>query len=460
MSTVTAKELLSKFRSGDVATSSTLNLRDEDLQKKDTRVKIGKLKKAQKKKSKLLFVRDLAIDWNPLTGERDAQFNKTHKFRPDTSVTSTILALKANMNENEKAKEVFMTKANVTEWDTSDIEIVTDTDKIIFGRYLFPRVFTLPVISVNLPSFTGNAWGKKYLTKVERDPETRQIVGETPILLKFSKFLNDMCYEERQELEAKISSGDIQVTDEDKKELVRKINAKRVISDIYPDNYALAYEIKQDSKFKIADSADIASKEPNEVIENLRLVPRNAEVEKALERYRTGENENIDYYMDVFEYDMVCGNDTDPKKIGADTRYNGSQLPLKNLPECEQVLKSIRGFLDETEDIEKIFMNSAYIYPFDESLTQQLADCIRAQFPIEGNPYLTNKVIKANAEVITTIYGSAGADLIAQAAIGLGTEGNLDEVKSSKEAEKISIEQALGGEEDDSLEIEDGDGPF
>ena len=121
-------EMLKMMEDAGINGRSKLNMRSEVIQRKPTSRKIPRLKKALKKKSKLLMVTELAIPFNPATGEADDQYNAVNKYRPPFSASSVALLLKGMANDNEATKQAFMSRAGISEWDTSDVDNLTEEE--------------------------------------------------------------------------------------------------------------------------------------------------------------------------------------------------------------------------------------------------------------------------------------------------------------------------------------------
>src|SRR5690606_32484897 len=122
-------DLISKLKSGQLATVSALKLRSESAQQKIKLKRIEKLKREEKKRSKLLFALEIAVPFNPFTGEEDDQYNVDNKYRPLMSATTSAILLKKLAAGNEKVKQSFMDRAGVETWDLSAPEVLTEEDK-------------------------------------------------------------------------------------------------------------------------------------------------------------------------------------------------------------------------------------------------------------------------------------------------------------------------------------------
>ena len=443
-------ELLQGFMSNDIATTSTLKLRDEKLQVKQNRKRIKKLKKETKKKSKLLFPTNLSIPFNPFTGAEDENYNRNVTFRPLKAEHTVALAIKKYINDNMEegsshhdeavnAKSVFMTKAGVEAWDTSDTENLTDEDRRIFKRYRVPLIFTLNVVKVDIPTFTNSPYGREYLVSVKRDPLTGEVVGEYPVPLQVHKLMSDLVSQSISELDDDIKSGKIVLNDKDRSAKIKELYKDIVVSSDYPSNYALAVEIPLDSKYGIPESFQLKGLEDDDMFKNLVLVKQTVEVRDSLNKYISGEFDSIDYYDNFWELNMSCPSDTeDPKEIGQKTRYEASFKPFKDVEGNVEFGKAVENLLNSELDFERIFMGSAYVVKFTDELVPNFLDAVSLLIPVDDSRF-TASVIRANKDIITLIYGDEGMDLIASAEGGIVEEGKLDE-KMSKEVSKMSVD--------------------
>lgn len=451
------QELLNSFASGELSGVSALKLRDENIQKKKGNKRFATLKREPKKKSKLLIITELAIPFNPFTGVEDETYNRDSKFRPTQSETTITLLIKRIANDNPEVKKIYMDKAGVEKWDTSDLETVTAEDKKIVARYRVPRKFTLPVCRVNIPSFTGNAYGKEYLMKVERDELTDEIVGEIPLPLQVNKLMNDMKYEEIAKLEEQIANKEIVLNEKDKEAKIKTIKDKVIVSGDYPLNYVLAIEIPLDTKYKYKEDTFISEATKENFMNKMVLVKCTAEIESALDKYINGEYEALDVYTDFWEYDMSCSDDQDKKDLGRNTRYEKAMVSLIDHTSFTSFVKAYREYMDEVKDLEKIFMNSVYVSKFNQSMENTFLDAVKTVIDIDS-PYITARVAGANSNIISMVFGEEGDDKLADASIGMIAEGNLDEKESRKAGKELDLMNVIGSvdeeEEEENLTID------
>lgn len=445
-------ELIQDFKDGKVEGISKHKLRDESIQEKNRNFRLKTLKKESLLKEKLLVLTEIAIPWNPMTGEEDETYNRDQKFRPYLAQTTVMLMCKGMANENEKAKETFLRKSGVAEWDTSDLENITDVDREVFKKFRVPRLFTLPVAKVNIPAFTGNVWGKDYLMDIQRDETTGEIIGEVPLILKVNKLMADMAFEEVSQYEKDIKDGKENPTDKEKKDHISDIWAKVVVSSEFPQNYGICAGIKLNAQSDVANPNEICETDPKDMMSNLFLIRRNKEVKESLEKYSNGAYSKLDYYDDFWEFDMNCPKADDPKEIGQGTRYEKPMTSLRDVAGADAYIKSLRNAIDADNDWEKIFLSSVYVSKFNSSLEDSFLQCVRKIIDI-NDPYLTDKVVVANAEVITLIFGDEGEERIAEASIGSGNEGNLDEAASRKANKENTINISQMAENNDEVGV-------
>ena len=346
-----------------------------------------------------------------------------------------------------------MNRAGVEKWDTSELEKITEVDKQVVARYRVPRKFTLPVCRVNIPSFTGNAYGKEYLMKVERDELTDEIIGEIPLPLQVNKLMNDMKYEEIAELEEQIANKEIVLNDKDKESKIKTIREKVIVSGDYPLNYVLAIEIPLDTKYKYKEDTFISEATKENFMSKVVLVKCTAEIESALDKYINGEYEALDLYTDFWEYDMSCSDDQDKKDLGRNTRYEKAMVTLKDHASFNTFNKAYIEFMDETKDLEKTFMNSVFVSKFNQSMENTFLDAVKSVIDIDSK-YLTSKVISANSNIISMVFGEEGDDKLAEASIGMIAEGKLDEKESRKAGKEIDLMNVIG-DVDNEEDLED-----
>ncbi|KSV57900.1 hypothetical protein [Acetivibrio ethanolgignens] len=191
---LTHEELMTMLEQAGSNGGSSLNMRSEALQSKKKKRYIPRIKRELRKVSRLLLPIDLAIPFNPVTGQSEPDgFNAGNCYRPPISATSSALVLKEMAQTNEALRATLMKRAGVTEWDTSDAKTLTKQDWVIFKKYRVPRIFTIPAIHVNIPALSNSQFGVDYLSNVERDSDGG-VVGDYPMILKINKLFRDIAF--------------------------------------------------------------------------------------------------------------------------------------------------------------------------------------------------------------------------------------------------------------------------
>lgn len=462
------EEMIKRMQGIDTDGKSKLHMRSESIQQRQQIKRIPMLKKGLKKKSKLLLIADLAIPFNPKTGVADDDYNEDNKFRPALSATTVALMLKMMANENEESKNAFMRRAGVEEWDTSDVEHLTAADKAIFNKYRVPRVFTVPVVHVNIPVMTKNEFGKDYAIDVKRDPMTGEVIGEVPLVLKVNKLFRDKIYEEIKEFDDKCNSGELKLTDKQQKEQKSNIYKKNPVSDVQPSNWVTVFEIPMTEKYKLSSDFDIVSFDEKAAKEHVVLTRYSQKLRTAIEKYRDGSWEKYDKNFDFFELDMACPTEGDDQSsqgkmlIGKDTEF---EKPTNCLDECMSaeelagVLKACGDYLDGAEDIESEVRRSMFTPPYTDEVENQIATSVCTVLDITKDPYMTQRVIEENRDVISLCFSEGGLEMIdlVDAGCSDAPEGALDVAEAAATAKQYSLDSEEFNDsdaEDIELEVE------
>lgn len=411
-------ELIKMMQELECDGSSELNMRSESIQNGQRVSRIPSLKKKLKKKSKLLLICELAIPFDPETGEV-GQYNKDRKWRPPFSATSVAKVLKGNADANEKLKDILMRRAGLTEWDTSNCDEINNKDRAVFMPYRVPRIFTVPVVSVNIPAMSGNRdYSRDYAIDVQYDDKTGQIVGEKPIALKAYDLFNDVAYEEISELEEKIAKGELVLTEQqvaDKKADIRK---KICVSNVHPANYVTAIEIPMTAKLDVSQDFTGSAITKEGITDAVVLSKLTKKMRTALDEYAAGNWERFDYSLDYVEIDMACPTEGDEnssmgkQQIGLNTTYDKPAMKLIDCADFNKIESSIIGYLDDCVDIEQKVYRSTYIYPYNDEVEDKICQSLHTVLDIENNKYVTQSVLQKNAEIVSMAFGEAGQDLL------------------------------------------------
>lgn len=446
---------------------STLKLRDESAQTINRVKRIKMLRGALKKKAKFLPVMETAIPFNPFTGVPDKPgvlsetgeivpaYNASTKYRPQKSLTTVNKFLKGKLNLKEcaPAKSVFMSRAGVTEWDTSKPEEYNDADRKIFAPYRVPRIFTFHTVGIQLKSFTKskNKFPVDYIVDVNLDPVTGDPVGEIPVPLQVSKLLNDICYAEYKVLKDSGIEGD--ALDKSREEIYKK----KFIKDLKASNYIIGIELKLDSKLKL-DPADVGALNNKSAIMSALSVAKVSRnnfgngLGDIIDKYQSGELESLDVYDDFIEVDMSCANTEDPNRIGYGTGFSAPISKLSELPKTtlDDFKKALREAIDEGGDWEKIFVKSSPAKKYDGDLDEAFIDACAKHIDV-NDKYLTDAVVVANQDILLRLFPDEMEERINNIMLGEEPE-KIDE----KESKRISKEFSdTLNQDDDDLDLDD-----
>lgn len=444
-------EILANLRAG--STSVTSEYRNEDAQVK-TRVKrIATLKKQSKKKSKVLVVTELALPFNPLTGKEDEHYNRNCKYRPIMSTETAMLTYKKLADENPDTKQAFLNRTGLTEdqWDTSDVTTITDTDKKIFNKHRYPVIFTLNVVDINIPTFTGRPFARQYRVDVNRDMMTGAIEGEIPLPLRINKLMADMANEAVKELEADVKEGRKNLNKEDLKEAKKKIYKDVVVSSDRPMNFILALEVPLNHQSVIDAETQLADLTDADIFNMLRLVKQSEKFKIALDNYINGSYAPLDVYNNFWEFDMICPNNEDAMELGKNTNFEKAMVQLKTHKDFGKFNESFMNFMDADQNLEGTFLASSYVTNFNTDLENNLIDAVEGIIDLE-DVRLTARVLQANQEIVSIIFGEDGDAKLVEAEVGMVPEGNLDEKESAEDMKKMNIANIL---DNDELSLDD-----
>lgn len=446
-------EMLQKMSEAGGFGKSKLHMRSESAQKGVNIKRIPRLKKGLKKKSKLLVIADLALPFNPATGTEDGEFNADNKFRPPYSATSVALMLKASADTNESLKKELMRRAGVEEWDTSDSETLNAEDRVIFNKYRVPRIFTVPVVHVNIPAMTKSSFGRDYAISVQYD-DTGEIIGEKPGVLKVNKLFKDKIYEEIQEYQGRIDSGEIKRTDQQQKDDKGDIYKKNPVSDVHPSNWLTAIELPLTSNYELSGDVDYKNFTAQSAEQALVMFKYSHNAKDGINKYVDGSYKKFDVYFDYFCLDMSCPvegddtTDTGKMQIGLHTQF---EKPTNNLTDdgmldeeqFKTVSKAITEYLDGCEDIEVEVRRSMFTPPYTEDVENQIFTTLNTVLDI-SDPYLTQKVLLENREVISIAFAGVGSELLDEIDAGISEKeaGALDVEASASVAKEYSLEDA------------------
>lgn len=444
------KELQKKMETVGDNGVSKLNMRNEEKQRKFQPKRFNHLKKEKRKKSKLCFVKEIAIPFNPKTGKEDDTYNTGSKWRPPYSVESVIKLVKSYAMESEEAKQALMQHAGISSWDVTDPDTVTDEDYRLFGSYLTARIFSIPAVHVTIPSMCNNAYGRDYTIDVKVDPVTGQYIGEVPLILQAHKFFIEMAYEELADYNDKLNSGIFKHDGKQQKEYRQGIFSKVPISDLAPINFIQAFEIPLNQKFELNDDKCLVTSDKAFVDKQTVLVRMNRTISDVLDKFCGGDYSAVDKYPEYFVVDMSCPNDTEsPTELGKRTSYERELNTLKDMEGYDNFRAATVDYLDNFKDLEETVFRSSFVSRYDSSVDTQLLTACNSLIDLK-NPFLTQKVIESNKDFLMLALGEKFDELQLEVECGISdkAEGNLDSAAAKQVAKTFDIASQL----DDALD--------
>lgn len=444
------KELQKKIETVGDNGVSKLNMRNEEKQRKFQPKRFNHLKKEKRKKSKLCFVKEIAIPFNPKTGKEDDTYNTGSKWRPPYSVESVIKLVKSYAMESEEAKQTLMQHAGISSWDVTDPDTVTDEDYRLFSSYLTARIFSIPAVHVTIPSMCNNAYGRDYTVDVKVDPVTGQYIGEVPLILQAHKFFIEMAYEELADYNDKLSSGVFKHDEKQQKEYRQGIFSKVPISDLAPINFIQAFEIPLNQKFELNDDKCLVTSDKAFVDKQTVLVRMNRTISDVLDKFCGGDYSAVDKYPEYFVVDMSCPNDTEsPTELGKRTSYERELNTLKDMEGYDNFRAATVDYLDNFKDLEETVFRSSFVSRYDSSVDTQLLTACNSLIDLK-NPFLTQKVIESNKDFLMLALGEKFDELQLEVECGISdkAEGNLDSAAAKQVAKTFDIASQL----DDALD--------
>lgn len=444
------KELQKKMETVGDNGVSKLNMRNEEKQRKFQPKRFNHLKKEKRKKSKLCFVKEIAIPFNPKTGKEDDTYNTGSKWRPPYSVESVIKLVKSYAMESEEAKQALMQHAGISSWDVTDPDTVTDEDYRLFSSYLTARIFSIPAVHVTIPSMCNNAYGRDYTVDVKVDPVTGQYIGEVPLILQAHKFFIEMAYEELADYNDKLNSGVFKHDEKQQKEYRQGIFSKVPISDLAPINFIQAFEIPLNQKFELNDDKCLVTSDKAFVDKQTVLVRMNRTISDVLDKFCGGDYSAVDKYPEYFVVDMSCPNDTEsPTELGKRTSYERELNTLKDMEGYDNFRAATVDYLDNFKDLEETVFRSSYVSRYDSSVDTQLLTACNSLIDLK-NPFLTQKVIESNKDFLMLALGEKFDELQLEVECGISdkAEGNLDSAAAKQAAKTFDI----AGQLDDALD--------
>lgn len=428
-------------------------LRSETAQNANRVQRISRLKKEKGKRSKLLAIKEIAVPFDPRTGTVTEDFGPENKFRTELSATDTALLLKEMASKYPEAKETFMVRSGIQEWDTSDTKTLTETDKEVFAPYIVPRIFTLPVVHINIPVMTKGEYGADYKISVKHDPLTGRVIGDMPLPLKANQFFRAVAYEECAEYDAQIQSGEIVATEKAQKEAKSDIRRKHIaVSEDHPSNYIQLIEIPLNAECEFKDEKCINTATADKIASSA-VIAKYSDIQHSVrgivERYMRGELKRCDRSFDYWEIDMICPVTGEKSgEVGLNTTFEKPTVCVQDYAGNDVFDAAFRSYLENVEDIERMVLASVFVSTYDESVERQLLMALPSVIDLKSK-YVTKSVIENHKDFLRLVMGDEAEEIIADVEdeISDKSAGSYDTAKEEKVNKEYNLNEMLGNEE-------------
>ena len=375
--------------------------------------------------------------FNPLTIEEDDDYNRTNKFRTEKSFSSIALALKTHYNENPEIKKKYMEYVGIENWETSDVEHITQRDINAFRKFRKVRIFTNDMVKINLFTLTKKNFACDFLADFTRDelgdPHTAD--GSYPEILEIQRLYRSVAQEEYNEWEKQNSSK----SEQDKKKQWLAVMGTCPISPDMPVNVSLVSVIPIDSNFnpkeKILKEEDIAK---TMMLFRLSKDTKSL-VESVITKFTTS-----DVNPDFIEIDMTVGNEDDDNERGKNTKYEKASTSLKNrqdddgnklTAEYDAICESLKNYIDDFENLDKTVKKATVFNKINEDSIQSIYAALEIDKPYDSiERFLTEPIGKSNGNTLSRIYGTRADDFLCALTLGDAKKGTATEeqIKNSE----------------------------
>lgn len=432
------QELMDKIKSGDVPSTSEFNLMNEKRQTLPKGIGLNRFTYKYQKQSRILFSLQMAIPFNPETGEADERFNPNQKWRPPVSPRTADLLVKAYCSNNEKAKDVFQKRAGVSDWDVSDLTALNDVDFKVLRAYRTPLILTVDATTINDPAITGQDFGIAYSVDVKRDLDTGQVIGDMPPIMKIGALMSAITFKEVGQLQEAIEAKDPSIyknerpfisktaisvaTETDSKDWVSKILGDSLISAVRPKNMILGFE------FGLTSSQSMIGKEGNPLVDysqlNLDDIKSHMiyfDYAKKYQDYITKalSSEDSDKFWDFVEADLCDSTTSEPKDKIAKANASRSLSPARSshsfynmdsnslrFPWVTDFINAVSDFRDSDPEFEKKMLQflASRVRAVDSSILGSVCDRIQSKYPI-SYLYITDDILRQHKDALLDIYG-------------------------------------------------------
>ena len=428
---------------------SRLNLRNESKQVKAGSARIPKFKFDKNKKSRLLFLTDLAIPFNPLTGKEDDNYNKNELFRPEWSTATTMKAIKLNYKEHPELLPDFCKRLGVDNWDVSNPDVLTDEDFQLFNRWRKQRVFTHDVVFITSESLNRVAFPCAYRVNYERDPITGDPIlkegEEYPKILQIANFFSRVISEKMNDWK----KNNPDASEKEEKQQFSTFSKLSPVSRDVPQNTMLAFEIPLGNDLKPKD--DLSSLTPEDLEKCLVVVKRSKSLSKTLSNLQTT-YKNRDVYPDFLELDVLIGNEEKISERAQGTKYNNAEFPLKDLEGFDKLNENLDKAIQDFKNQEEKVSSAAARRAVNDTVIDLLCQSISEELPYDQiEEFISEDMAVKYAPIISLIYGDDATEVLTSAALGEGKESTVDEEQSEKNAKNISEIIARDAEEGEEV---------
>lgn len=482
---------MEKFTSGAIPAKSSYDLLNEKRQSVAKGMGLKRFSYSFKKSSRVLFSVQMAIPFNPATGEADDDFNPNQKWRPALSASTAASIVKQYCSDNPKAREVFEKRAGVATWDVSQPEVLTSADLDVLRDYRTPLILTTECTSIKDPAVTGQDFAIQYSVDVKRDVNTGLFTGKVPEVAKIGALMSSVAFKEVEELREAIKAKDPTkyrggnpgisvasipaVTDKDAthKKWVSEIFQTVKISSVRPTNFLLGFElaldpsdarmISQDKQpmpdFTMLGLDDIKSKmvyfnysdKYKQFIENVLSTP------------------SLDNHFDFVECDFIDQTLVDP---GAD--QTAKMLAAKNLvpskavhsfidvdrselrfPWIGEFIDAVAAYRDSETDFESKMLQflATKVRAIDDSITAAVCDRIKEHTPI-NHMYYTDDILRTHKDALITIYGDEYTMLLMEKGLLDSAPAEEKALEEANKQEQVSVNSLLDEFSSDSAEAD------
>ena len=468
------QEFTQAFLEGNGA--SQLQLRDEKSQHKQYAARFSQVKREKGLKAKIFVVKEIALPFDPLTGATDV-YSVDLKWRPSTSVYTTIKMLKEYFNSNEEAKKVFLERMHAEEWDTSDFQNHNDADFEIFKPFLVPRTYSFNSVIVRCPSMkqvrNGKSFDVSFWVDVKRDPMTLEIVGEKPLIIKAGEFFNAVAQEEINEYNSQIKAGTIKDDDNTQKAHRSTVRQKMLVTLDNPKNLVQVVMVPLNNLlgyWKKGENADAKSAEElndlevKEARSYLKITTGNENFGTRMDELKPGGSyADADIDAGYWESDMVVPNEDDDNKRGKNTTYGAPKNNALATGALKQFLEVMAEVQDSVADkAENMAIAGSYLQKYDEKHEDVLREALRVDLDLE-NKYVTEKVLLQFEDFIREIKGAEVDELYGEISLGVSDreEGTYDSSTAIAEGKAVDLASAaldssslMEDDEDETVETQ------